>query len=127
MAITITLPDTLALRLQTEAQARNRPAEDFAVELLDRALAPEANEGEYVPMTLDEIVAKIRSAPPNPANQFDMEARMKGLEEYLKKSLAAEAEDDQEFDLDAWNREWDAVENEMKAVARANDIAEGRV
>jgi hypothetical protein len=123
MAITITLPDVLAAKLETEAQARNRPAEEIAVELLDQALAAEPNEAEHFPLTLEEVVAKIRSLPPNP-NAYRPPTG--SLADYLEKSLAAETEDDEEFDLEAWEREWDAVEREMKAITRANDIAEGR-
>ncbi|MGH9846180.1 MAG: hypothetical protein ACREEM_46355 [Blastocatellia bacterium] len=123
MAITITLPDILATKLQTEAQARDRSAEEFAVELLDQALTAEPKETEHFPLTLEEVVAKIKSLPPNP-NAYRLPTG--SLADYLEKSLAAEAEDDEEFDLEAWQREWDAVEEEMKAITRANDIAEGR-
>ncbi len=34
-------------------------------------------------------------------------------------------EENAEFDLDAWQNEWATIENEMKAVTRANEIAEG--
>jgi hypothetical protein len=123
MAITITLPDVLAAKLETEAQARNRPAEEIAVELLDQALAAEPNETEHFPLTLEEVVAKIRSLPPN-LNAYRPPTG--SLADYLEKSLAAETEDDEEFDLEAWEKEWDTVEREMKAITRANDIAEGR-
>ena len=33
---------------------------------------------------------------------------------------------DPDFDLETWTRQWDAIEAEMKAIDRADDIAEGR-
>ncbi len=123
MAITITLPDVLAAKLETEAQARNRPAEEVAVELLDQALAAEPNETEHFPLTLEEVVAKIKSLPPDPSL---IRQPAGSLEDYLAKSLAKEAEENVEFDHEAWQRDWNAFEAELKAVTRANDIAEGR-
>jgi hypothetical protein len=32
---------------------------------------------------------------------------------------------DPDFDLETWTKEWAAVEAEIKAITRANDIAEG--
>lgn len=132
MEITITLPDFLAAKLQTKAQIRRRPAEEVAVELIDEALGVEPNEIEPFPLTLplplslNEVVARIKSLPPNPANQFDWEAKRKGLTEYLASSIAAK-DPNEKFDEEEWQRNWDAVEAEMKAVTRANDIAEGRL
>ena len=36
------------------------------------------------------------------------------------------APDDPDFDLESWRQQWAAVEAEMKAITRANDMAEGR-
>ncbi len=33
---------------------------------------------------------------------------------------------DSSFDVEDWRRQWSAVEAEMKALTRANDVAEGR-
>lgn len=123
MSITITLPDMLAAKLETEAMARNQSAEEVAVELLDHALAAEPEETEHFPLTLEEVVAKIRSLPLDPSL---IRQPMGSLEEYLEKSLAKEAEENVEFDQEAWQRDWNAFEVELKAVSRANDIAEGR-
>ena len=87
MEITLSLPDVLAAKLQTEARTQHRSTEDVAVELLDQALGAEPSEDEDFPLTLEEVVAKIRALPPNPANQFDWEAARKGLSEYLAASM----------------------------------------
>ena len=41
-------------------------------------------------------------------------------------NTGATSTEDAAFDLDAWQREWVAIEAEMKAVSIANEIAEGR-
>lgn len=125
MTMTITLPEFLAARLQREAQARQRSAEELAVELLDEALEikQEADGGFHI--TPEEVVAKIKALPPNPANQFEMKSLMAGLADYLEKSIASE-DPNEPFDQEEWQRQWDAIESEMKAVSRANSFAEGR-
>ena len=125
MEITLSLPDVLAAKLQTKAQLQRRSAEEVAVKLLDHALDAEPEPPEYIPPTLEEVVARIRATPPNPANQFDERAMMQGFGEYLQASIAAE-DPNEPFDEAEWNRQWAAVEAEMKAVTRANDLAEGR-
>jgi len=37
------------------------------------------------------------------------------------------APEDPDFDLAEWTAQWQAVEAEMKAITRANDVAEGHV
>lgn len=122
MEITLTLPDVLAARLQTEARVRRRSTEEIAVELLDQALEVESDSQEYIPPTLEEVVARIRATPPNPQMIRSPEG---SLGEYLAASIAAE-DPNEPFDLAEWNRQWAAVEAEMKAMTRANDLAEGR-
>lgn len=122
MEITLSLPDVLATKLQTEARAQKRPAEEVAVELLDQALKVELELQEYVPPTLEEVVARIRATPPNPQM---IRPPQGSLGEYLAASIAAE-DPNEPFDEAEWNRQWAAVEAEMKAITRANDLAEGR-
>lgn len=69
------------------------------------------------------LIARIQSLPPNPEN---IRPAQGSLEEYLAASIASE-NPNEEFDLKEWQRNWDAVEAEMKAVTKANDIAEGRM
>ncbi|MBP6823099.1 MAG: hypothetical protein KA368_16235 [Acidobacteria bacterium] len=126
MEITLSLPDVLAAKLKSKAQTRKRPAEEVAVELIDEALAVGTNETEFFSQALDETIARIKSLPPNPANQFNWEAKRKGLAEYLAASIAAK-DPNEKFDEEEWQRNWGAVEAEMKAITRANDIAEGQL
>ena len=118
MSVTITLPDPLSERLQNEAQARSQSVENLAVELLSRALTDQSGQ------ELMALSARIRALPPNPANQFDPQAGMHSLTEHLSATIAAE-DLNEEFDLEEWQRNWNAVEAEMKITDRANDIAEG--
>jgi len=122
MEITLNLPDVLAAKLQTEARTQQRSTEEVAVELLDQALDAEPEPLDYVPPTLEGVVARIRATPPNP----EMVRPPSGsLGEYLAASIAAE-DPNEPFDLEQWEKEWAAVEAEMKALTRANNLAEGR-
>ena len=67
---------------------------------------------------LHELVTAIQATSSNPAL---IRAATANLAELLHA-----APDDSSFDLQSWQRQWSAVEAEMKAITRANDIAEGR-
>jgi prevent-host-death family protein len=62
------------------------------------------------------LVEKIKAEPPNPAA---IRHATGSLAEALQN-----APEDPDFDLETWTRQWDAVEAEMKAIDRANDIVE---
>jgi hypothetical protein len=74
--------------------------------------------GDFELTTPDEVVAKIRSTPPNPSGIRPATASLA--------DALSNAPDDPSFDLQDWTRRWIAVEGELKSVARANDVAEGR-
>ena len=116
MPITITLPDELAAKLQAKAETQQLAPEELILNILSNTLELE-EESAYYP-TLEEVVSKIKATPPNPAH---IHPATESLAELLQNSP-----DDPTFDLEAWNREWARVEAEMKAITRANDIAEGR-
>jgi len=118
MSLTITIPDPLAERLQARAQARQRSAQEIVVELLDQNLE------EDIDAELKALVARIRALPPDPSL---IRPATGSLKEYLRESLAREAEAGEAFDEEAWQRDWDAIEAEMKAISRANDLAEGLI
>jgi len=67
--------------------------------------------------TLEEVMAKIKATPPNPAA---IHPATESLLDYL-----LSVPDDPDFDEKAWNRDWARVEAAMKARDRANDMAEG--
>jgi plasmid stability protein len=113
MTVTITLPDDVKAQLQREAEAQDRSVEEVALGILSGALRP----ASAFPAP-EDVVAKIKATAPDPHNI-----------RFARGSLAAAlraAPDDSDFDLVQWEREWAAVEREMKAMTRANDVAEGR-
>lgn len=64
------------------------------------------------------LVERIKATPPNPAMIHPATASLA--------DLLQNAPEDPDFDLETWTRQWQAVEAEMKAIDRADDIAEGR-
>ena len=113
MAVTITLSDEIETQLHRKAEVQHLSVEELALEILGRAL----KTAELFP-TPGEVVAKIQATPPNP---HSIRPASGSLAEALR-----QAPNDPDFDLTLWNREWAAVEVEMKAITRANAIVEGR-
>lgn len=68
--------------------------------------------------TPDEVVKQIRVTPANLAQIRPATAN-------LAEALQA-APSDPVFDLESWKRQWSEAEAEIKSLARAKDIAEGR-
>lgn len=64
------------------------------------------------------LTEQIKAEPPDPAA---CRPATGSLAEALQN-----APEDPDFDLDTWTRQWEAVEAEIKAIDRADDIAEGR-
>jgi phage I-like protein len=126
MSVTITIQDPLAIQIQNEARARKRPLEEVVNSLLTQALA-EKSQADAFTLTPEEVVAKIQALPPNPSA---FRPATGSLAEILAASIAAEPKDEP-FDQEAWDRQWDAIEAEMKALdqrkslERMNDIIEG--
>lgn len=112
MATTITLPDALEIELQQRARTEQRSVEDVVLEILHEAFA------ETTLPSLDAVAAKIKSTGPNPGN---IRPAQGSLADVLRRTNST-----QDVDLDQWNKEWAAVEAEMRAAERADDLAEGR-
>lgn len=112
MATTITVPDILAIQLEQQARAQQRSVEDLVLDILRDALA------ETVLPSVDAVVAKIKATGYNPRN---IRPAQGSLAEVLRRTPTTEM-----FDLEQWQQEWAAVEAEMRAVTRADDLAEGR-
>lgn len=123
MSLTITFPEPLATRLQKHSTLLQRPVAEVASTLLEVALPDTATAATDFPFTLEQVVVRIQATPPNPAMIRPAKA---SLGEYLAQSIAAE-DPYEPFDQAEWNRQWDAVEAEMKARDRADDLAEGRL
>ena len=100
-------------KLQHKAQTQHRSVEELALDMLGSAL--EQEEGFPTP---EVVVAKIQATPPNPRS---IRPARGSLAEALRS-----APEDPDFDLASWEREWAAVEADIKVIARADDIAEGR-
>jgi len=90
-------------RLQEQARRRLRPADVEAIRTDPELVA---------------LAERIQAAPPNPAA---IRPAAGSLAEALRN-----APEDPDFDLETWTRQWEAVEAGMKAMERADDIAEGR-
>ena len=110
MSVKITLPHTLERQLESVAEARNSSIEELALAILGHAVIATRSPSP------EEIVAEIRATPP-----VQIQPGNGSLAEALE-----DAPEDPDFDLEAWRRGWSAVETEMKALTRANDLAEGR-
>ena len=116
MTTTITLPDHLAEQLKQQANMRHRSVEALVIEYVEAALGDESTEEEE---SLEALVARIKAMPPNPLSIIPAQGN---LAEVLR-SLEA-MEDD--VDIEAQSAALQAAEEELRAIDRANDIAEGR-
>lgn len=114
MSVTITLTDPLAEQLRIRATRQHLQLEEFVFTLLKNALQP-ANQDILTP---EDVVAKIKATPRTLKN-------IRPATDSLLEALR-HAPDYPDFELEAWEKQWSDIEWEMKAITRANDIAEGR-
>jgi hypothetical protein len=126
MTTTIILPDDLAQQLQQQAMIRRRSAEALAIEYIAAALTEKATTQVQVdlpPLDADTellaLVARIKSMPPNPQSIIPAKGN---LADVLRAMEAMEYESD----LEAESAALRAAEEELRAINRADDIAEGR-
>lgn len=112
MPMIVTLEDDLVAELKDRARRQQLSVETLVIRILTDAVASSE------PVTQREVVTRMQSTPPNPAQFRPATADLADL-------LQA-APGDSCFDLETWKRQWSAVEAEMKAITRANDNAEGR-
>ena len=110
MSVTITLPRNLETELRIAAEARRSSIEELALALLGQAV-----KAVFAPSP-EDVVGEIRAAGP---------ATVPSAGGSLAEALRS-APEDPDFELGAWRRGWSAVEAEMAALTRANDLAEGR-
>lgn len=127
MTTTITLPETLARQLAQRAATERLSVETLAIAFLTFALHEERlEESAEERSSLDEdpellaLIASIKAMPPNPANIIPARGN---LADVLR---ALESVEDPDYDLDAELAALDAAEAELRAIDRANDVAEGR-
>jgi hypothetical protein len=126
MTTTIILPDDLAQQLQQQAMIRRRSAEALAIEYIAAALTEKATTQVQVdlpPLDADTellaLVARIKAMPPNPQSIIPAKGN---LADVLRAMEAMEYESD----LEAESAALRAAEEELRAINRADDIAEGR-
>ena len=112
MPITITLDDDLVAGLENKAKKQQLSVEQVAITILTDAM--ESSES----LTPQEAVKSIQGTAPDPSNVRAATANLADLLRAVPGEVG--------FDLESWNRQWSAVEAEMKAITRANDITEGR-
>ena len=113
MSITITLPDDVQAQLQRSAELQRRSLEEVALDILASA----AGAGPAV-STPEDVVARIRATPRNPTSVV---AATGSLATALRNAPLVS-----DFNLGVWERNWAAVELQIRATTRDNDIAEGR-
>lgn len=112
MTMTVTIPEDLAAKVVRRATRQGTAPEQLVVDLL------EADFDSGGVATPEEVVAKIKATPPDPA-AFVL--AQESLIEFLRDAL-----DEPPIDSDAWNQEWAVIEAEMKHRDHLDDIAEGR-
>src|SRR5258705_14012234 len=116
MTTIVTLPDRLAEQLRQQATVRHSSVEALVIEYVEAALGDETTDEEE---SLEALVARIKAMPPNPLSIIPAQGN---LAEALR-SLEA-MEDD--VDIEAQSAALQAAEEELRAIDRAEDIAEGR-
>lgn len=91
--------------------------------LIGEETSPASSEEIEMPKAppLEDIIKEIKNSPQNPAN---IQAATGLLAEHLMNSPEIP---DPDFDIAKWNREWDQVEEEMKKLELAEQIAESKL
>ncbi len=129
MTMTITLSDSIAERLQAYANQFQLSADALAEKLLADALPVSKTNGFHLPpadddlSSLEQVVAKIKAMPPNPA-AIEPGAKV-GDMAYIQSLLDNPPTDT--VTVAEWEEHWSAFEQELKALDRAQAIAEGQI
>jgi hypothetical protein len=125
---TITLPAQLAQKLQQRADAERLSPERLAIAYIQAGLAEGEGHQPEPPADLLEpdpellaLIEHIKAMPRDPANIIPAKGN---LAEALRALEAVEPDPD--YDLDAEIAALDAAEAELRAINKADDIAEGR-
>ena len=108
----ITLPDKIAQQVQSRAKAKGVSPDKLVVDIVRQAIEFDDDLG------LEDLVAEIQAMPPNLAS---IRPARGSLLETLEN-----APGDPDFDQKTWDKAWEEVEAELKAITQADDIAEKR-
>ena len=125
MTTIITLPDDLAQQLRQQAATRHRSAEALAIEYLAVALSEAAAPPQTTESAPDDdaellaLVAQIKAMPKDPRNIIPAKGNLAEVLRALERS-------DAQVDVEAESADLRRAEEELNAINRADDIAEGR-
>lgn len=111
MTILVSLPTSIEDSLRRAARMQSISPEHLAAQILEDAFTDEGFE------TPEQVIERIKRLPPDPSN---IRLATVSLKELLENSPV-----DPDFDVAEWQRQWNLIEQEMKAVSRANREAEG--
>lgn len=134
MQITLTLPASVAVRLEQQATQLNVSLDDLALKFFSDKLMAEpvaklsrsaAQSGQRAnePSSLQEVVARIQATPPNPAAVVLPTQTIEEVEAVWQANAVAGSD----IAPEEWDRIWAGFEQELKSSDRADDIAEGRL
>jgi len=121
VTITLTLPDNLAMVLQTRATAVHQTVDEYLAAVLAQHVArlSPASDAHDVLTALNDAVAQIHALPPRkPSSIVRATASLRDL--LANAPLVAD------FDEAAWNRAWTEVEAETNARDRLDPLPSGR-
>jgi len=121
MTTTIALPDYLVAQLQQRALVQHRSLESLVIEYLETQMQalpspPTSAEALANNAELLALVARIKATQPNPTRTLPSQAKLAEL-------LAVMVQGEPDHALLA---ALDAAELELRALNRADDLAEGR-
>lgn len=117
MGTTITLPEGIESRLRRRAKVQELSIQELALDILHDAL--DKDDALFSDeLSLEEVIARIQAMPANP---HGIRAAHSSLADALRNAPKVP-----NFDLDAWQHEWEAVDAEIRAITYADDVAEGR-
>jgi predicted transcriptional regulator len=134
MAVTITLSEQLAKRLQAHARAFHLSLDTLVEKLLadslpvyeangDAAEHSQAETPDDPEAELAQIVAQIKATPPNP-DAIECGEKVDDLN-YIQYLLDTPPTDT--LTAEEWEHYWPEVEQELKELDRAPEIAKGRL
>jgi hypothetical protein len=124
--MTITLDNQLDNALQELAQQLQLPPEEVVVKAVKQFVHGKEKNGSpkngvalQYQLQLKELVAEIQATSPNPAMIIPAQGSMTNTLAEL-----ALLPKDPDFDLAEWTQQWEAIEAEIKAINKANTLAE---
>lgn len=116
MATLITLPDELSELLKPQAANQHMALDVYVIDLL-RRLSEQPAATVYIE-PIESLLARIKALPPStPKTYPGVKSTTQALARFVE---------DATFDAAAWDRNWAAVEAEMKTISRVDRMGEGR-